>query len=317
MNRAAMEVPMHNSAAKAAILALAIMASAPAAFAFDGSTDDPGSHMASLRSALAELYGLSLSAPLKLKNSTFASPAYSWSAYRATDLLSDASRDADWYFFGDQAAHAQTDEFDYGKKRSPESLKAIESKALYGYIAFMNRWLTKARAAFKSGDAEKGLYYVGFVTHCYQDLWAHRGITNGMHKALLKYMDLDVDRNLAREEEMESKLALWLTAMPEILGSEASQCYLDAVLSNPTMERPSLSKRAKMLGRRRDVFWEGTMYAVFQGDPKSSLNYLQEIEWDVDALSAILVDPEAFALAAALENPEEIAVFLESRGYVF
>jgi hypothetical protein len=317
MTRAAMEVPMRNSAAKAAILALAIMAAAPAAFAFDGSTDDPGSHMESLRSALAELYGLSLSAPLKLKNSSFASPAYRWGTYRATDLLSDASRDADWYFFGEQAAHAQTNEFDYGKKRGPESLKAIESKALFDYIAFMNGWLNKARAAFKSGDAEKGLYYVGFTTHCYQDLWAHRGITNGMHKALQKYMGLDVDRNPAREAEMKTKLALWLTAMPDILGPEASHRYLDAVLSDPKMERPSLSKRAKMLGRRRDVFWEGTMYAVFQGDSKSSMRYMQEIEWDADALSAILVDPEAFALAAALENPEEIAVFLESRGYAF
>jgi len=105
--------------------------------------------------------------------------------------------------------------------------------------------------------------------------------------------------------------------MPEILGAEAARPYLDALLSNPKLSMPSLAKRAKMLGRRRDVFWEGAMYALFQGDPKSSLNYLEEIEWDADALSAILLDPEAFALAAALAKPPELAIFLESRGYAF
>jgi hypothetical protein len=306
---------MNRFSLRFAAFVLAVLAACPAAFAFDGASDEPGSHMNSLRSALAALYGLDLPPPVRTKSGS--APEYAWNPYRATDLMADAARDADWYFFANQAAHAQTPEFDYGKKRGPENLKAIESKALFEYVKFVDAWLKKARAAFTAGRVDEGLYYVGFLTHCYQDLWAHRGITNGMHKALLSRRRLDVDRDPAREAEMESRLADWLTAMPEMLGSEAARPYLDALLSNPVLARPSLAKRAKMLGRRRDIFWEGTMYAIFQGDPKSSLNYLEEIEWDADGLRAIILDPEAFALATALEKPEELAIFLESRGYSF
>lgn len=306
---------MTRFSARIAAIALGLLAASPAASAFDGASDEPGSHMNSLRGALSGLYGLFLPAPARTKGGS--APEYSWNPYRATDLMADAARDADWYFFANTAAHAQTPEFDYGRKRGPDNLKAIESKALFEYVGFLDSWLRKAKAAFVAGRVDEGLYYVGFATHCYQDLWAHRGITNGMRKALLSRRGLDVDHDPGREAEMESRLADWLTAMPEMLGPEAARPYLDALLSNPAVARPSLANRAKMLGRRRDVFWEGTMYALFQGDPKSSLRYLDEIEWDADRLSAILLDPDALALATALGKPGELAIFLESRGYEF
>lgn len=297
---------------------LALAALSPPASAFDVNGTGPGTHLGAMLHALNGVYGLDLKAPtLPKRKFIVGTGAFRWNGYRAAHLMADAACDADFYFFGAPAAHAQSKDFDYGKKRGAEELRRIEAKALYDYVKHIDLWMGKARKAFDSGDAEKGLYLLGFVSHSYQDLWAHRGITNGMHEALERRMGLDVDSNAARQELMRQRLGDWLIALPELLGPGIDRVYLDIVLSLGERKRPSDSRRDKYLGRKKDAYWGGAMYALFQGGPEKSLAYLQEIEWDAAALSAVLLDREAFGLAAALDNPEGLAIFLESRGYVF
>jgi hypothetical protein len=308
---------MRKTAAITAIC-LATCLSARNAFAFDGLTDAPGSHMESLRSCLSALFGARPHIPLAGKPMpVYGIVDYRWDSYSAIDLLSDASRDFDLYYSGSAWAHARTRDFDYGKNRSPEGLKAIEARALFDYVRFVGRWMARVRESFLQGRDAEAAYLLGALCHSYQDLWSDRGLTDGMRKALARQYGTDIDREPSRFADQAKRLPAWLAALPDVLGPAAGHAYLEFMTSGTDPSRPTEAKRDKLLKGKRDLYLQAFQYSFFAPDGMECLRYLDSISWDVENLDALLSDGQALEQASALKGPAELVAFLEARGYRF
>lgn len=303
-------------------LALAVVAAAlTPAGAFEGFSDESGGHMEATRTALEAVFGAPASSPTLVKTmAIYGIKTYRWDVYRAADMMSDASRDIDSYFFGPLYPHAQTPEFSYKKNWSPEQLEQIELGALTDYLTHFSSWLARVRSLYDQGKDWEASYLLGVLLHSYEDLWAHRGITNGMHLALAKYRDLDVDRAPDRIETMRQRLSSWLGDLPTLLGDVDGPRFLAYIRSAGAVPVPSVKERKRLLHRGRDIFWEGIKYKLFTPSPESSLRYEAAIEWDVDTLDALLHDRTALDAVAALPSERSarlagVAALLASRGY--
>jgi hypothetical protein len=303
----------------AALLSVAYALTAAAAFAFDAQSDGPGSHLEATRTALAAVYRV----PLGKMELAGTMPVYgiadfAWDVYRPADLLADASRDIDFYFYGPDYAHAQSPGFDPGRAWTAAELQAVEAAALYDYLKFFASWLDHARLLLADPERRAdGAYLLGVLFHSYEDLWAHRGITNEMHKALAKYRGLDVDRAPDRVLELRERLAAWLADLPALLGDQAGPAFLAFLRSPGAVARPGRADRNRLLGRGRDIFWQAVAIDVFGAAPEASLRWRAAIEWDTDSLDRLLRDGAGLAAAAALPTPEALAGFLIARGYRF
>lgn len=292
-------------------------------WAFEGFSNDPGSHMYTLGKTLQRVYGGPLGEAQLVKTMpVYGLKEYRWDHYYAANLMADAARDIDIFFFGPLYPHAQTKSFSYKKKYSPQELIQIETAALREYIQHMYSWLSRVRHVLENADANPsalrdGLYLLGVLTHSYQDLWAHRGITNEMHKALLKHRGLDVDRDPQRIQDMERRLEGWLNKIPLLLGPVAGERFVRALQSEAVFSVPTLGERKKLLGRGRDIFVQGIVYVLFTSDSPESLSYLDAIQWDVEVLDTILSDPLLLQQAAACATEGELRTWLTSQGYRF
>ncbi|HCM28443.1 MAG: hypothetical protein A2Z99_09125 [Treponema sp. GWB1_62_6] len=288
------------------------------AWSFEGFSDAPGSHMETMKTALVAVYRAPSSRPVLVKTMpVFGLKTYEWEAYRAADLLSDASRDIDSHFFGILYPHAQTKSFPYSRPLDAVRLRAIEEEALFDYVVHMGTWIDRVRRGFAAGDDREAGYLLGVLAHSYQDLWAHRGITNEMHKALLAHEGIDVDRDSGRVLEMRERLSAWLADLPAILGPEAGPAFLAFLRSDAEIAPFPESERKKLLGRGRDIFVHGIGFVLFTSSSVNSLRHRADIEWDVDVLDGLLRDGEALDAASRLSGPAELAAFLEARGYDF
>lgn len=292
-------------------------------WAFEGFSNDPGSHMYTLGKTLQKVFGSPLGTAQLVKTMpVYGIKEYRWDPYYAANLMADAARDIDMFFFGPLYPHAQTKSFSYKKKYSSEELIQIETAALREYIQHMHSGLSRVRHLLESADTNPralrdGLYLLGVLTHSYQDLWAHRGITNEMHKALLKHRGLDVDRDPQRIQEMERRLEGWLSRLPLFLGPVAGERLVRALQSEAVFSVPTVGERKKILGRGRDIFVQGIVYVLFTSDGPESLSYLDAVQWDVDTLDTILSDPQLLQQAAACATEGEFKTWLNSQGYRF
>ncbi|WP_304221489.1 hypothetical protein [Gracilinema caldarium] len=292
-------------------------------FGFEGFSNDPGSHMASLSQALQKTYVAKAgNTALKFTMPVWGLKTYTWDHYYAADLMADASRDIDSFYFGPLYPHAQTPSFSYTKALSPRELRSIEAKALLDYLQFMDGWFIRLRSLFASAQSDvkkerDALYLLGVIIHSYQDLWAHYGITNEMHRALLKHRGIDVDRDPKRIAIMEHKLEGFVTNLPGLLGTPAGEIFVSLIKSDQEYVPPTIGERKKLLGRGRDIFLEGINYVVFTSDTDKSLTYLEQIQWDAETLDKIVQNPEALHQAASQKSPDALISFLEIWGYQF
>jgi len=159
-------------------------------------------------------------------------------------------------------------------------------------------------------------YLLGVITHSYQDLWAHRGITNGMHRALLGHRGIDVDRDADRVAMLREKLPVWLGKLPDLLGDQG-QTFVGYLKSGTTVQELALAERKRLLGRGRDLWVQGIVYTLFTTKAERTLRYLDQIQWDVDTLDGILGDPAALASIVSMQDRAELGAFLSGRGYRF
>ena len=300
----------------AAFVALAL--SGALVWSFEGFSNAPGSHMETMKTALVSVYRVQASTAVLAKTMPiFGLKTYRWDPYRAADLLSDTARDIDSYFFGTMYPHAQTKSFSYSRPLDSARLRALEEKALFDYVVHMGSWMDRVRQLFIKGDTREAGYLLGVIAHSYQDLWAHRGITNEMHKALLVHEGIDVDRASERVLEMRERLSAWLADLPAILGPESGPVFLAFLRSDAEIAPYPASERKRLLGRGRDIFLHGIIYVLFTSSTAKSLRYRADIEWDVDVLDTLLRDGEALNAASRLPGPSELSAFLQARGYDF
>jgi len=292
-------------------------------FAFEGFSNEPGSHMASLLQALEVVYGAKTGQATLVKTMpVWGLKTYSWDHYYAADLMADASRDIDSFFFGPLYPHAQTPSFSYTKTYSPSELKEIEEKALLAYLQHMDSWFMRLKTIFSEAGADRekqreALYLLGVIIHSYQDLWAHYGITNEMHRALLKHRGIDVDRDPERIATMEAKLRTFVAKIPSLLGEPAGNVFISLIQSDVEFVPPTIKERKKLLSRGRDIFWEGIRYVLFTSDSAKSLTYMDQIQWDAETLDTVLQDPELLHRAASQPTADALASFLQIYGYQF
>lgn len=309
---------MRRTISRMLVLVLAAGASAQAAQAFDafGGTG-PGTHLGSAFDALAEAYGVESSRPAVIKTMpVYGVPSYAWPSFRAAELFCEATRDVDIFFFGPLYPHGQTPEFGYGRELSDSELARIEAAAVRDYLRHVAGTIEKARGLYRGGRPREATYLLGFLAHSYQDLWAHRGITNGMHRALLAHEGVDVDREAGRVAELRRRLPGWLRALPGLLGSEGTE-FERYIRSGADVKPMELAERKRVLGRGRDIFAQGPAYVLFATKSAKALRYRERIEWDVETVDAMLLDRSALDSVLALGEDSDFGAFLRGRGYRF
>ncbi len=282
------------------MLFLVLFVPSSGAFCFEGFTDVPGGHMEAVRTAFLSVYRAPVSTPTLVKTiPIYDISTYRWDAYHAADLLSDAARDIDSFYFDLVYPHGQTPDFSYKRRWTDRELKAREEEALTDYLAFFSSTFSEVRRLYDSGDSWRATYRLGVLLHAYQDLWAHRGITNAQHLALEKYRNLNVDRDEGRIQVMRARLSSWIADLPTLLGEKGGSAFRSYLSSGDTIKVPSLSDRKRMLKRGRDIFLAGIKFKLFTPSPESCLDYLDAVQWDLDALDRVLHDGRALEAIAS------------------
>ncbi len=282
------------------IFSLFLFVPSAGAFCFEGFTDVPGGHMEAARTAFLSVYRAPVSTPTLVRTiPIYDISTYRWDGYHAADLLSDAARDIDSFYFGLAYPHGQTPDFSYKRQWTASELKAMEEAALTDYLVFFASTLSEVRRLYESGDSWKATYRLGVLLHAYQDLWAHRGITNAQHLALEKYRNLNVDRDEGRIQEMRVRLSSWIADLPTLLGEKGGSAFRSYLLSGDIIKVPRLSDRKRMLKRGRDIFLQGIKFKLFTPSPESCLEYLDAVQWDLDALDRVLHDGRALEAIAS------------------
>jgi len=299
-------------------VALVILsASIGSAFAFDAFTQGPGTHIGSARDAVMDAFGVSVAVPEVVKTmAVYGLPTLNWPAFRPAELFCEATRDVDIFYFGPLYPHAQTPDFGYRKEMSAADLEGIELDALWDYLRHMAGWIDRVRGMYRDGKAREATYLLGVITHSYQDLWAHRGITNGMHKALLEHRGVDVDRDADRVAVLKERLPAWLAKLPVILGDQGST-FTSYMQSGGAVDELTLKERKRLLGRGRDLFVQGVLYVGFTTKAERTLRYLDQVQWDVDVLDGIMGDQAALGTVMGMKDKSELKQFLDARGYRF
>jgi hypothetical protein len=296
-------------------MAFALTTAASAFDAFGGT--GPGTHIGSARDAVAGVYGVAVAEPEVVKTmAVYGLSTYSWPVFTPSELFCEATRDVDIFYFGPLYPHAQTPDIKYGRDLSAAELKDIELDALWGYLRHMSTWLDRVRLMYREGKPREATYLLGVITHSYQDLWAHRGITNGMHRALLEHRGIDVDRDADRVAVLRERLPVWLGTLPALLGDQGA-AFTSYLKSGTAVAEMSLAERKRMLGRGRDLWVQGVVYTVFTTKAERTLRYLDKIQWDVDTIDGILGDPAAHAAIMAMKQKTELGALLAARGYTF
>lgn len=149
-------------------------------------------------------------------------PGFAWSP-RAAEIMQDASRDADFYEWGNPAAHAQTRNSDADGKiiqKEAEAQKAFES--------WVRDYLGKARAACTAGRTREALYLLGYALHALQDLVFHEGITNAEHSFRDFVEGLKIDSRHRYDEKMRLAERATVAALEHFaagLGGQSAACW--------------------------------------------------------------------------------------------
>lgn len=296
-------------------MAFALTSAATAFDAFGGT--GPGTHIGSARDAVAGVYGVAVAEPEVVKTmAVYGLPTYSWPVFTPAGLFCEATRDIDIFYFGPLYPHAQTPDIKYGRDLSAAELEAIELDALWDYLRHMSTWIDRVRLMYRDGKPREATYLLGVVAHSYQDLWAHRGITNGMHRALLEHRGIDVDRDADRVAVLREKLPAWLAKLPALLDDQGA-AFTSFLKSGTAVAELSLAERKRLLGRGRDLWVQGVVYTVFTTKAERTLRYLDKIQWDIDTLDGILGDPAALAAITAMKDKTELGALLTAMGYTF
>jgi len=299
-------------------LALAVlMVSMGSVSAFDAFNPGPGTHIGSARDAVTQVFGVTAVDPEVVKTMPiYGLPTYRWPSFGPAELFCEAARDVDIFYFGPLYPHAQTPDFNYGKEMSTADLEKIELAALWDYLRHMAGWIDRVRGMYQAGKQREATYLLGVITHSYQDLWAHRGITNGMHKALLEHRGIDVDRDADRVAMLRERLPQWLAKVPGLLGDQGST--LTAYMQSGTaVDELKLAERKRLLGRGRDLFVQGVLYVGFTTKAEKTLRYLDQVQWDLETLDGILGDKAALDAILMLKDEASLKAFLSERKYVF
>lgn len=169
-------------------------------------------------------------------------------------ILQDASRDADFYEWGNPLAHAQT-------RNDPATGLvdvAHQAKAPGEFIEWSAGFLRKAAAACKSDKPRDALYLMGYALHGIQDLVFHKGITNAEH-SFRDFEDgghVDDSANPAYADNMaraRRASATLLTGMRQHLQTAAPSCW-DRMASLPGGQKVSDGERALLLGIKEKDF---------------------------------------------------------------
>ncbi|MEQ1836648.1 MAG: hypothetical protein ABL862_09455 [Candidatus Nitrotoga sp.] len=162
-------------------------------------------------------------------------------------LLQDASRDADFYEWGNPAAHAQT-------PNDPETAlvdESARSQASSAFIQWSTDFLRKAVNACKAGKPRDALYLTGYALHGIQDLVFHKGITNAEHsfRDNMENGHIDDSDNPAYEDNMSSATRASsdiLFGMSQHLQTVAPSCW-GAMTSWSDGSRISSDERANLI----------------------------------------------------------------------
>jgi hypothetical protein len=177
-----------------------------------------------------------------------ASQGITWSA-GALAILKDASRDPDFYEWGNSLAHAQT-------RNDPvtgfvdESHRAVASSE---FITWSANLLQKAVDACRAGKPSDALYLTGYALHGIQDLVFHKGITNAEHsfRDFVEDGHLDDNGNPAYQDNMSratSASATMLIGFRQSLQSTVPSCW-SQMTSLPEEQKVSNSDRERLLGK--------------------------------------------------------------------
>lgn len=145
---------------------------------------------------------------------------FQWSR-RATEIVQDASRDADFFEWEHPAAHAQTANTEQGK--IGESSAAAQAN----FFGWVRGNLSRAQSLCQSGEYRLALYMLGYSLHAVQDLAFHEGITNAEHS----YWDLEHKVYVDTGERYDEKMALASLASVAVVDWFAGRLHDQTCLS--------------------------------------------------------------------------------------
>jgi hypothetical protein len=284
--------------------------------AFDGRNDKPGSHMELTTAAFKDAYRApSGKAVLERTIPVLGFSYYRYEPCRAVNLLADASRDTDIYYFGPLYPHAQTLRYNYKKSFTYIELEAIETDALAQYFNFMTKMLGNARRCYENGESRTALYWLGFYLHGYEDLFAHKGITNEQHIWLEKKIQNPDDDPESMQQCRESLPQLAIN-LPSLLGEKAGDDFKKQITTDTEIAILTKKEREKILQRKPDILWEGIKYKLIAGKD-SYMRYIRQMSWDHKTIARMLNSAEVIDTLAGIKDQETLKAFLKKQGYDF
>lgn len=290
----------------AAALVLFISA---AAHAFDGFTDGDGSHFEITGTAWTQVFRTDPAAVVGTKTA----PVYGFMSWefdepRLGDAVKAAAGAPDLWDFGFLPPHSQSDDYNYKKEFDDAGLLELERKALEAWLLYCGCLLDRIRAEFAGGNLREGAFLLGYYIHTFQDLFAHKGMTNAHHR-FLDAAGNSPDYDPASIEEARVWTVRFLEAFPDMLDDDGRRNFSSAVESGIRVDPLGRKEADRLLGRRRDVFLEGILYTIAPQPKERAMRYAQRISWDYLCLAGLFCDP-----ATAWTDPGDL---LAASGYRF
>jgi hypothetical protein len=292
-----------------------LLASLPLFLSFYSMNNTYGTHYEMVVDALVDVHQAPFAIAVK-NDKTFLVGwnEYKYEQYFTANLMAEAARDADQFFFGDIYAHSQTPPYDVKKTMARADLLKIERDALWNYFQYTKRIRRKIMDQFEKKDAYTATYMLGFYLHTFEDLYSHQGITNEQHLWLNeKYRSPDyLNEHIAL---CRKGLRSFLAALPGMVGEDNHRLFMDALHSAASVPIPTDEMSAKLLRHGKDILIEGIKYELMTSYTDDCMRYFRQVSWDIFSLERLLLDGSAAIRLLSLESIEDMDRLLASFDY--
>ncbi|HPP04373.1 MAG TPA: hypothetical protein PK351_06050 [Spirochaetota bacterium] len=286
-------------------------------FSFDGLTDQDDSHIEITKSSLSSVFGVDYGEVIKRKEDIITGViTFELKKTKISDIIAFASRDIDLYLFGFLPSHAQTDKYDYNREYSIDELKKIETMAVFRYLKFINSYYKKIDEAYYNNEIVKGAYYLGFIIHSIEDLFAHYGMTNEQHRYLDK-KSKSPDYDIENIKLCRIKMEIFFKKFENLFSDKGRDNFLNSIKKNEVINEDINSLGKKILKKSKDILWEGLKYLLFTSYNEKCMKYFENIKWDYEKIFEIILDRNLMNEIDSIDNIDYFSIFLKKVNYQF